>query len=114
MARPAAPQVPAQGTARYDRLGNLLASEVPALSRYCLTAAQYLSLLTGGAASCRFLLPLCGKAPDLLHLYKLGHTVTGVEGVATVAEQFFTENNLEYDRIALSEVQGSTFQVTSG
>ena len=87
--------------------------QVKSQPRYCLTAAQYLSLLTGGAASCRFLLPLCGKAPDLLHLYKLGHTVTGVEGVATVAEQFFTENNLEYERIALPEVQGSSFQVTN-
>ena len=58
-----------------------------------------MDLLTGGSKSVRFFLPLCGKSTDLIHLYNEGHTVTGVEGVPFVVEQFFRENNLEYEKV---------------
>ena len=74
---------------------------------------QYLDVLTAGAASCRFFLPLCGKAPDLLHLYNLGHTVTGVEGVPFVVEQFFRESKLDYEKISMPEIKGWKFKVTA-
>lgn len=37
----------------------------------------HLPTLTGGADGVRVLLPLCGKAGCLLHLYNAGHTVVG-------------------------------------
>ena len=64
---------------------------------------QYLDVLTGGSKSVRFFLPLCGKAGDLLYLYNEGHTVTGVEGVPFVVEQFFRENKLEYEKVSTSQ-----------
>ena len=36
-----------------------------------------MSRQTGGADGLRVLLPLCGKAGCLLHLYNAGHTVVG-------------------------------------
>ena len=33
------------------------------------------------------------------HFLVPGHTVTGVEGVPFVVEQFFRENNLDYDKV---------------
>ena len=33
------------------------------------------------------------------HFSVPGHTVTGVEGVPFVVEQFFRENNLDYDKV---------------
>jgi len=67
---------------------------------------KYLDVLTGGSKSVRFFLPLCGKAGDLLYLYNEGHTVTGVEGVPYVVEQFFRENKLEYEKVSLPEIRG--------
>merc|ERR1712241_1495191 len=55
---------------------------------------KYLDVLTGGSKSVRFFLPPCGKAGDLVYLYNEGHTVTGVEGVPFVVEQFFRDNRL--------------------
>ena len=37
----------------------------------------HLSTLTGGSDGVRVLVPLCGKAGCLLHLYNAGHTVVG-------------------------------------
>ena len=37
----------------------------------------HLPTLTGGADGVRVLVPLCGKAGCLLHLYNAGHTVVG-------------------------------------
>jgi len=67
---------------------------------------KYLDVLTAGSKSVRFFLPLCGKAGDLLHLYQEGHTVTGVEGVPFVVEQFFRENKLDYEKVSLPEIRG--------
>lgn len=36
------------------------------------------------------------------HFLVPGHTVTGVEGVPFVVEQFFRENNLDYDKVHMS------------
>jgi len=67
---------------------------------------KHLDLLTAGSKNARFFLPLCGKAGDLKYLYDEGHTVTGVEGVPFVVEQFFRENNLDYDKVSLPEIRG--------
>ena len=45
--------------------------------------------LTSGDKKIRIFLPMCGKAGDLSWLWQQGHTVTGVEGVPFVVEQFF-------------------------
>ena len=73
---------------------------------------QYLDVLTAGSKSVRFFLPLCGKAGDLLHLYNEGHTVTGVEGVPFVVEQFFRENKLDYEKVSLPEIRGWKYKVS--
>ena len=38
------------------------------------------------------------------HFSVPGHTVTGVEGVPFVVEQFFRENNLDYDKVHMSMI----------
>ena len=73
---------------------------------------QYLDVLTAGSKSVRFFLPLCGKAGDLVHLYNEGHTVTGVEGVPFVVEQFFRENKLDYEKVSLPEIRGWKYKVS--
>jgi len=75
---------------------------------------KYLDVLTAGASSCKFFLPLCGKAGDLMYLYKEGHTVTGVEGVPFVVEQFFRENKLDYEKISMPEIKGWKFKTKDG
>jgi len=75
---------------------------------------KYLDVLTAGSSNCKFFLPLCGKAGDLMHLYKEGHTVTGVEGVPFVVEQFFRENKLDYEKISMPEVKGWKFKTKDG
>ena len=72
---------------------------------------QYLDVLTAGSKSVRFFLPLCGKAGDLLYLYNEGHTVTGVEGVPFVVEQFFRENKLDYEKVSLPEIRAWKYKV---
>ena len=67
--------------------------------------------MTAGSKSVRFFLPLCGKAGDLLYLYTEGHTVTGVEGVPFVVEQFFRENKLDYEKVSLPEIRGWKYKV---
>jgi len=62
----------------------------------------------------RFFIPLCGKAGDLMHLYKAGHNVTGVEGVPFVVEQFFRENKLDFEKTSLPEVKGWRFKTKDG
>ncbi len=47
----------------------------------------------------RVLVPLCGKTPDLLWLESRGNEVVGVELAELAVEAFFSENNLEYERI---------------
>jgi len=75
---------------------------------------KYLDVLTAGSSSCKFFLPLCGKAGDLMYLYKEGHTVTGVEGVPFVVEQFFRENKLDYEKISMPEIKGWKFKTKDG
>jgi len=75
---------------------------------------KYLDVLTAGSSSCRFFLPLCGKAGDLLYLYEQGHTVTGVEGVPFVVEQLYRENKLDYEKISMPEIKGWKFQTKDG
>ena len=47
-------------------------------------------------ASCRVLVPLCGKSKDMLWLLNRGHTVVGVELSQLAVESFFDENGLEF------------------
>ena len=59
-------------------------------------------------------MPLCGKAGDMMHLYQAGHTVTGVEGVPFVVEQFFRENKLDFVKTSMPEIKGWRFQTKDG
>ena len=68
--------------------------------------------MTNGVAR-TILVPLCGKSQDLMHLYRLGHTVVGCEWVEAGCCQFFTENGLPYTRTPLLHCEGSLFQVRS-
>jgi thiopurine S-methyltransferase len=47
----------------------------------------------------RVLVPLCGKSPDLLWLAARGHSVVGVELSQKAVRAFFTDNELEFDRL---------------
>ena len=42
-----------------------------------------------------------------------GHTVLGVEGVPFVVEQFFRESKLEFDKVAMPQINGWRFRVRS-
>ena len=46
-----------------------------------------------------------------MYLYQQGHTVTGVEGVPFVVEQFFRENKLDYEKVSMPEIKGWKFKV---
>ena len=50
---------------------------------------QYIEELKNGKDKIRIFLPMCGKAGDLMWLYRQGHTVVGAEGVPFVVDQFF-------------------------
>ena len=43
----------------------------------------------------KILVPLCGKTVDLLHLWKEGHEVVGVEGVLNAVQEFSSESGVE-------------------
>jgi len=75
---------------------------------------KYLDILTQGASNVRFFMPLCGKAGDMMHLYQAGHTVTGVEGVPFVVEQFFRENKLDFVKTSMPDIKGWRFQTKDG
>lgn len=47
----------------------------------------------------RVLVPLCGKTPDLLWLEEQGNEVVGVELAEIAVLDFFTENELDFERI---------------
>ena len=48
------------------------------------------------ASGCRVLVPLCGKARDVLWLEERGNAVTGVELSDIAAQAFFVENDIDY------------------
>lgn len=75
---------------------------------------KYLDILTKGDSSVKFFLPLCGKAGDLMYLYKAGHTVIGVEGVPFVVEQFFRENQLDFVKTSMPQIKGWRFKTKDG
>jgi hypothetical protein len=47
-------------------------------------------------------------------LYQQGHTVLGVEGVPFVVEQFFRESKLEFDKVAMPQINGWRFRTKDG
>ncbi|XP_037072003.1 probable thiopurine S-methyltransferase [Pollicipes pollicipes] len=47
------------------------------------------------------LVPLCGKSVDMVWLYQKGHTVIGIEGIEKAIVDFFTENNIDFSKIAV-------------
>lgn len=49
-------------------------------------------------AGARVLVPLCGKTRDMLWLEARGLNVTGVEFVEAAVREFFSENDLEFER----------------
>jgi len=75
---------------------------------------KYIDKLTEGDAKIRIFLPLCGKAGDLMWLYKAGHTVLGVEGVPFVVEQFFRENKVEHEKTYMQDINGWKFKSKDG
>lgn len=52
---------------------------------------------SGVAPGSRVLVPLCGKAVDMLWFAEQGHDVTGVEISKTAIEAFFSEQQIRYD-----------------
>ena len=50
------------------------------------------------AEGSRVLVPLCGKAHDIIWLANRGHDVVGVELSPIAVEAFFAENDLEYEQ----------------
>jgi len=62
----------------------------------------------------KVLVPLCGKAGCLLYLYKAGHTVVGIEGVPSVVEEFFTENELPVIKSDIPTIKGTKFSTPDG
>jgi len=73
-----------------------------------------LDKLTVGKKDARILLPLCGKAGDIMWLYNQGYSIVGVEGVAYVVEEFFNENNLEFLKEEVKEIGGFKFSSKDG
>jgi len=56
-------------------------------------------------ADCRVLVPLCGKAKDMLWLAERGHSVVGVELVESACRAFFEENELPFEVESRGKVQ---------
>ncbi len=56
----------------------------------------------------RVLVPLCGKAPDLLWLAKQGHVVVGVELSDIAVAAFFADHKLEFERESSSSLDRYT------
>ena len=63
-------------------------------------------------AAKNILVPLCGKSRDLIHLHALGHSVVGCEVVEQACIEFFRENQIEYSRSPIEEVEGALFTVS--
>ena len=51
----------------------------------------------------KFLVPLCGKSRDLVHLYEQGFQVIGCECSDIACEQFFLENKITLDKLKINE-----------
>jgi thiopurine S-methyltransferase len=47
--------------------------------------------------------PLCGKSLDMLWLAERGYTIVGLEMVQQAVENFFSENQLEFDKIEIGK-----------
>ena len=59
------------------------------------------------------LVPLCGKSLDLIYLASLGLNVVGVELSSLACEEFFSENNIEFNKIQKSHwVEYTSSQIT--
>ena len=43
-------------------------------------------------------MPLCGKSLDMKWLAEQGHSVVGIDIVELAAQQFFTENDLPFNK----------------
>ena len=61
--------------------------------------------------SLRFLFPLCGKSLDLIWVYRKGHTVIGIEAVASVVECLFKESNVNFEKCYLEGIDGWVYKV---
>lgn len=59
-------------------------------------------LMDGRDGPATILFPFCGKAIDMAYYYRNGHTVIGVECSKEGIVEFFDEQQLEYDRVLMS------------
>lgn len=75
---------------------------------------KYIEELKNGKDKIRIFLPMCGKAGDLMWLYKQGHTVVGAEGVPFVVDQFFRESKLDYTKTPIEGVSGWKYSSKDG
>ena len=51
----------------------------------------------------KFLVPLCGKSRDPVHLYEQGFQVIGCECSDIACEQLFSENKITFDKLKINE-----------
>lgn len=54
--------------------------------------------LTNGKPNLRILVPFCGKTLDMIWLVEQGHTVIGVEVVQKAIQDFFSENDIPFEK----------------
>ena len=59
----------------------------------------------------RFLFPLCGKSLDVAWVYKKGHTVIGIEAVASVVEELYKEADICYKKSYHKGIDGWIYEV---
>ncbi|PIK49519.1 putative thiopurine S-methyltransferase [Apostichopus japonicus] len=67
---------------------------------------EHIEKLTDGKTGLRFLVPLCGKSPEMKWLVDQGQVVVGIEGVQKPCEEFFKRQQIDYSVADISEIPG--------
>lgn len=73
---------------------------------------KFFDYLTNGKDKIKILFPLSGKCIDLVHCYKMGHTVYGIEGVPLAVEEMFRQGGLEFSRTFCQDIDGFIYKVS--
>jgi len=71
---------------------------------------QFFDYLTNGKEKIKILFPLSGKCIDLVHCYKMGHTVYGIEGVPLAVEEMYRQGGLTFSRTFCQEIDGFIYK----